>query len=89
MTREFGGRDMGLDKIAEIVTTQQALIALIVMTCFAAIEGGFIGGLISRVGSIKKLFRMMLTISDNPANDTSEKRCPTTHNPDKQKRLKY
>ena len=47
---------MGLDKIAQIVTTEQALIAYIVMACIAAIEAGIILGLSRRVGSIKKLF---------------------------------
>jgi hypothetical protein len=63
---------MGLDKIALIVTTEQVLIALIIMTCIASIETGFIGGLISKAGSLKNLLRIVFK-SNNPTDNSSKK----------------
>lgn len=67
---------MGLDTIAQIVTTKSALIALIILACIIGIQAGFIGGLISMAGSLKKLLR--LTSSNNRTYNTSKKQSPTT-----------
>ena len=63
---------MGLDLIAQIVSTKSALIALIVMTCIASMELGLIGGLISRAGSIRNLWRAS-SRGNNPTYKASEK----------------
>jgi len=70
---------MGLDLISQMVSTKSALIALIVMTCIASTEAGFIGGLISRVGSIRNLLRLS-SRGDNQTYNASKKRSPTTNN---------
>jgi len=66
---------MGLDIIAQIVTTKEALIALIIMTCIASVAIGLIGGLISKTGSLKNL----MSICNNPTDKTSKKGSPTTN----------
>jgi len=62
---------MGIDKIAQIVTTETALIAFIIMACIASIEAGFICGLISKDGSLKNLLRLAFK-SNSPANNPNK-----------------
>lgn len=64
---------MGLDKIAETLTTVQVLIAFIVMSCIASAEAGIIFGLIKRVGSIKNLFSITSNMNKYCGNNAENK----------------
>jgi hypothetical protein len=65
---------MPWDTITQIITTKDAFIAFMVMAGIAAIEAGIIGGLATRVGSLRKLFRITASIADKRAHDADKKR---------------
>ena len=63
---------MGLDKIAQIITVQDVLLAYIVVSCIACAETVFIVELAKRVGGLRTLLIM--------AADKSQKRSHKTSN---------
>jgi len=63
---------MGINKIAQIVTVETALIAFIIVACIAAIEAGFIFGLISKAGSLTNLLKLTFKVN-SPTNKPNEK----------------
>ena len=63
---------LGLDKIASIVTTERVLIVLIVVACIASIEAGIIGGLATRVGSLRGLFRLTAYVANKRTHNTAD-----------------
>ena len=65
---------IGLDKIAQIVTTKEVLIAFIVVSGIAAMEAGIIGGLVTRVGGFRKLWELTSSITTKKCSkDTCDK----------------
>ena len=59
--------------ILEHITIQDAFIAIYILTTIAAIEAGIIGGLATRVGSLRQLFRMTAMIANNRTNKKHKK----------------
>jgi hypothetical protein len=55
------------------VTIQDTWIALYIVTIIAAIEFGIIGGLATKAGSLRKLFRIYLPANKTSHNTTDKK----------------
>lgn len=70
---------MELDKIAQIITTKDALIAYMIVGCVAIFETVVIMELAKRVGSLRKLFSMTALISKDRSRNTSNKRGKTAN----------
>ena len=58
-----------LFNISNYMTLDDAIVVIYVLVALAAIEGGIIAGLATRVGSLRKLFRLTSVI----ANERSHK----------------
>ena len=66
----------------EAMLTKDALIvAIYVLAGIAAIEAGIIGGLATRVGSLRKLFRLTASVSNDRSDNASKQKDITTNNP--------
>jgi len=65
-----------LDNILACFTKTDLLIAIFVLAGIMAIESGIIGGLATRVGSLRALFRITAAIANKRANKTTNKTNP-------------
>ena len=57
----------------EILTKDVLLIVSYIFAGVAAVEFGIIGGLATRVGSLRELFRLTATIADKKAHNARNK----------------
>ena len=65
--------------IYKILTVKDCLIAIFIMAVIIAIEGGIIYGLSIRVGSLKNLFRLTASITNNHGYNSTNKKNHATN----------
>ena len=70
-----------------MLTKDTLFIAIFVLAGIAAIEAGIIGGLATRVGSLRKLFRLRAFVGNDRPYNTSNQKDIATNNPDNQEGL--
>ena len=58
------------------------MVAGYILAAIAAIEAGIIGGLATRVGSLRKLSRLTAAVADKESHSTSEKAYKATDHPE-------
>ncbi len=68
--------------VKEIVGLDGAFLAIFILATIVGIETGILGGLVTRVGSLKNLFRITADEANNRTNNTRNKRNPSTQKPD-------
>ena len=62
-----------LFNISKYITLDDAIVAIYMLVALAAIEGGIISGLATRVGSLRKLFRLTSVIANERSHNTNNK----------------
>ena len=62
----------GLFYIPPCIDIKAAMIAVYVFAAIAAIEAGIIGRLATRVGSLRKLFRLTSSVADKESHSAGE-----------------
>ena len=61
-----------LFNISKYITLEDAVVVIYVLVIIAAVEGGIIGGLATRVGSVRKLFRLTSVIANERRHKTPD-----------------
>ena len=72
--------------IKEFISLDDAFLAIYILAAIAAIEGGIIAGLATRVGSLRNLFR--LTAAYEQGNNSAKKKNPTDNYVNEKKSFK-
>jgi len=67
--------------IEAVLTKEVLFVAIYVLAGIAAIEAGIIGGLATRVGSLRKLFRLTASVSNDRSCNSSNQKDIITDNP--------
>ena len=64
------------------ITLSDAWIIIYILTGIAAMEAGIIGGLATRVGSLRNLFRLTASVANKRAKNPRNKKSKPTDIPD-------
>jgi hypothetical protein len=67
--------------VKQFLSLEDAFIAIYILAIIGAIEAGIIGGLATRVGSLRNLFRLTASVAEKRAHDASNKKDITHDHP--------
>ena len=70
-----------LFNISKYITLDDAIVVIYVLVALAAIEGGIIAGLATRVGSLRNLFRLTSAIANEHSHNATNEHEIASKNP--------